>query len=321
LIKPELTQDEQSRISTLRSLGILDSDAEERFDRLTRMAARIFDVPIALVSLVDEDRQWFKSAFGLESKQTPRDISFCGHAIHRQDTFIVPDTSKDQRFFDNPLVTDNPNIRFYAGCPIQSPDGSSMGTLCIIDDKPRDLSQDDIANLQDLAAMAERELAAVQMATTDDLTQISNRRGFMMLAEKILHVCDRKNTAASLIFFDLNNFKQVNDQFGHSEGDNALIAFSELMKINFRKSDLFARLGGDEFVVLLTGTTGADAKTALAKFSRALEKLNEEAGSGYTLQYSAGIVDVAKGSGHSIHHLLNMADSLMYENKKRTKTH
>ena len=199
--KPDTPQDEASRLKALRSLDILDTPAEERFDRLTRLAKRMFDVPIALVSLVDVDRQWFKSCVGLDVRETPRDISFCGHAILGNEPFIINDTAKDPRFADNPLVLDAPSISFYAGCTLRHHDGSKMGTLCIIDDTPRILSEEDIEALQDLAAMAERELAAVQLATLDELTRISNRRGFVTLAQKSMDLCIRQGIPASLVFF------------------------------------------------------------------------------------------------------------------------
>ena len=134
---PSAPQDEQIRLDTLHSFNILDTEHEERFDRLTRMAKRLFGVPIALVSLVDESRQWFKSCFGLSISETSRDISFCGHTILGNDMFIIPDTSLDERFADNPLVLNEPYIRFYAGYPLIAPNGSKLGTLCIIDTKPR----------------------------------------------------------------------------------------------------------------------------------------------------------------------------------------
>ncbi len=251
---PELPADEGSRLKALRSLNILDTSAEERFDRLARLAKRMFNVPIALVSLVDENRQWFKSCIGLNVAETPRDISFCGHAILGNEIFIIPDASLDERFADNPLVLNEPNIRFYAGCPLRYLDGSKLGTLCIIDREPRILSDEDLIALKDLAELAERELVAVQMATLDDLTRISNRRGFITLAQNSLRVCIRQKIPASLVFLDLNDFKLINDKFGHAEGDKVLIAFAAHMKKIFRDSDVFARLGGDEFAVLLTGT-------------------------------------------------------------------
>jgi GAF domain-containing protein len=214
------------------------------------MAQRIFAVPIALVSLVDEKRQWFKSCIGITEKETPRDISFCGHAILDDEVFIIPDTAKDERFADNPLVINEPHIRFYAGCPLRFTDGSRLGALCIMDTKPRSLSNDDIETLKDLASTAERELAAIELATIDELTKIPNRRGFMMLSEHSLNVCTRQNIPATLIFMDLDKFKQINDMFGHAEGDNVLKIFAKQISNECRESDLFARLGGDEFVIL-----------------------------------------------------------------------
>lgn len=160
---PDRPQDESCRLETLRSLDILDTSPEERFDRLTRMAKRMFRVPIALVSLVDENRQWFKSCVGLDVAETPRDVSFCGHAILGDGIFIIPNAKEDERFADNPLVTGEPHVLFYAGCPIRAWNGQALGTLCIIDHRPRNLSPDEIEAFKDLASMAERELAAVQM--------------------------------------------------------------------------------------------------------------------------------------------------------------
>ena len=143
--KPDAPSDETQRLRALRSLQILDTLEEERFDRITRLARRMFDVPIALVSLVDEDRQWFKSRQGLDACESGRDVSFCGHAILHERALVVPDSLEDARFMDNPLVAGPPHIRFYAGHPVHAPDGSRVGTLCIIDHVPRDLSAEDTA--------------------------------------------------------------------------------------------------------------------------------------------------------------------------------
>ncbi len=150
-------------MATLRSLNILDTPAEDRFDRITRLAQRLFDVPIALVSLVDENRQWFKSCQGLDLAQTPRSSSFCAHAILGDDILVIPDATLDPRFADNPLVTAEPYIRFYAGCPLVASDGSKVGTLCIIDRLPRTLRADQYIVLRDLAAWAANEINTVEL--------------------------------------------------------------------------------------------------------------------------------------------------------------
>ncbi len=312
---PTMPADETTRIDTLRALNILDTSPDERFDRLTRLAKRLFGVPIALVSLVDADRQWFKSCVGLAATETSREVSFCGHAILEDDIFLVPDALMDPRFSDNPLVVDDPNIRFYAGCPLRVANGSKLGTLCIIDRDPRDFDDHDRELLRDLARMAEQELMAVQLATMDELTLISNRRGFASLAAHSLAVCRRAGQSASMVFFDLDGFKQINDQFGHAEGDRALSTFSRLLTETFRDSDVIGRLGGDEFAVLIGDADQSATELALDRFDRRVADHNLESRRGYELTYSVGSV-TAPGGSSTVDELLADADAEMFRNKQ-----
>jgi diguanylate cyclase (GGDEF)-like protein len=282
------------------------------------MAKRMFGVPISLVSLVDSNRQWFKSKQGLDAEETPRDISFCGHAILGDEAFIIPDALEDQRFVDNPLVTSNPNIRFYAGCPLKVSNGSKLGTLCLIDSKPRKLDEEDILLLKDLASMAEQEIAAVQMATLDELTLISNRRGFVTLAEHSLGLCKRKQLPATVLMFDLDKFKPINDTFGHAEGDRVLLTFANTMRTIFRESDVFARIGGDEFVALLTDTNAEQVQFTLTRFAKEIMRINQEQQRGYNIEYSVGTVSYSPSEIPKIEEMLSKADDLMYEQKKTT---
>lgn len=176
MFEPPIPENEAERLASLCALDILDTPAEERFDRITRIARRLFDVPIALISLVDADRQWFKSSQGLPVSETPRNISFCGHAILGPDTFYVPDALHDPRFVDNPLVTGDPNIRFYAGAPLEVSAELRIGTLCIIDSRPRKLSAQDLDDLRQLADWAQDEVGMMRLGHASAIIQEQEAR-------------------------------------------------------------------------------------------------------------------------------------------------
>ena len=318
---PNTPENEQARLQNLKSLNILDTPAEERFDHLTRIASKVFDVPIALVSLVDDDRQWFKSAVGLSAKETSREISFCGHSILGQDIFIVNNTKLDQRFSDNPLVINEPNIAFYAGCPLTSSDGYQLGTLCIIDRIPRVLAEDEKMLLADLAAMVEREIELTQLALIDELTHIPNRRGFMTFAEKNLELCKRNKLPASIVCIDINGFKQINDSYGHAEGDRALFIIARSLEFISRKSDIIARMGGDEFVMMLPNTPEEAATEALKRLKDKIAKLSNEDKIPYEIQVSIGISEYNPILHASVYDIVRDADKNMYKHKLSTKTH
>src|SRR5436189_642995 len=151
IMRAPVPKNEKKRLKVLWEYGVLDTVPEEMFDDLTELAARICEAPIALISLVDEDRQWFKSKVGVTINETSRDISFCAHAIKQTELFIIPDATQDLRFANNPLVTSDPKIRFYAGAPLITPDGYALGTLCVIDKVPRELRSEQQQALRVLA--------------------------------------------------------------------------------------------------------------------------------------------------------------------------
>lgn len=159
-LRADVHNDEQERLAAVRSLNLLDTEPEERFDRYTRIAAALFDVPVALVTLVDKDRQWFKSCVGTQECETSREVSFCAHALKCHEVMVVPDALADRRFADNPIVTGGPRIRFYAGAPLFLPGGHCVGTLCIIDHRPRNLTEAERKLLEDLGHLVEKELVA-----------------------------------------------------------------------------------------------------------------------------------------------------------------
>jgi CheY-like chemotaxis protein len=168
--QPAIPDDEERRLKALRELRVLDTTPEARFDRLTRLAALAFDVPIALVSLVDHDRQWFKSAHGVDARETSRESSFCAHAIVNRTPMVIPDALQDERFADNPLVTGSPRVRFYAGHPLVLADGSCVGMLCLMDVRPRTISQKDLDLLADIAHLVRRELMLLPETARDAMS-------------------------------------------------------------------------------------------------------------------------------------------------------
>ncbi|MFT6284702.1 MAG: diguanylate cyclase (GGDEF)-like protein [Arenicella sp.] len=316
MIKPQIPDNEAERLHVLRTLEILDSSHEERFDRVTRIAKRMFGVSISLVSLIDKDRQWFKSKQGTELTETPRDISLCGHAINQDGLFIVPNLSEDKRFFDNPLVTTVPNLRFYAGYPLKIRNGLNIGTLCIMDQTPRTMDEDDQQLFNDLGAMIEQEIKSIQLATIDNLTLISNRLGFLNLVDHSLKICRRNQVSMCFLLFDLDKFKSINDEYGHHEGDFVLTKFAQIMIKIFRVSDVIGRLGGDEFVVMLTGSNERSANEVLVRFATAVEDANATMNKPYKIEYSVGLEYFQHDTKKTSEEMIQVADAAMYKHKK-----
>ncbi|MEI6987393.1 MAG: PAS domain S-box protein, partial [Rhodospirillaceae bacterium] len=246
MMPPPFPTNEAERLAALDGLSILDTKAEERFDRVTRIAKAYFGVPIALVSLVDTDRQWFKSRQGLEASETPRNISFCGHAILNENIFVVDDAKESPIFCDNPLVVNFPNICFYAGAPLHSPDGYRVGTLCIISQQRRTVTADDLKVLRDLADCVESELALVYIrkiereeATTNYKGQIEAINRSQMIIEFTLD--------GSIIKANANYLKA----FGYAEGDlagkNHSVFVSEDYKASAEYREFWAGLRAGKF--------------------------------------------------------------------------
>ncbi len=193
MIKPTKPTNEKERIDKLKSYNILDTIPEEEYDALTFVASQICNTPISLVSLVDPDRQWFKSHHGLNATETPRDLAFCAHAINKPDeVLVIPDSRKDERFHDNPLATGAPNVIFYAGAPLNTSDGFSLGTLCVIDNKPREITEDQIKALK---ALADQVVSQLELRKRNMFLEASN--------EKMTHLNERLEAFAARLTHDL----------------------------------------------------------------------------------------------------------------------
>lgn len=313
MLKPAIPATERQRLKALHDLKILDTPPEERFDRVTRLARQVFDIPIALVSLVDEGRQWFKSRQGLDAEETPRDISFCGHAILDDKIMVVKDAAQDERFCDNPLVCGNPNIRFYAGYPLAAPDGSRVGTLCVIDSNPREISQEQLRSLRELGRMVEEELKAANNATTDPATGLSSRTGFLSIADHLLAMCKRCEEPATMLMFHLSNLAEIESEYGRDESDAAIVEFAHQLESNFRGSDIVARTCIDVFSVFLSATDLDGAEPAQFRLEERLSAHNRETSRPFELDVQSHAMLFKAGRHESAEALLNDGEVRIFE--------
>lgn len=346
MARPALPANEDERLAALQSYDILDSDPEEAFDDLVAIAAGICKVPMAVVSLIDRDRQWFKAKLGVDADETSRDVAFCAHAIHDPDhVMVVPDAREDDRFRDNPMVTGDPNVRFYAGAPLKSSEGHALGTLCVIDDQPRDLDPAQLAALEALSRQASRVLELrraakalklqleergwyeqqllhyqtelesqnadlTEQSMTDPLTGLANRRAFAASLERAIDKARQEGSALAIAVVDIDHFKSINDIHGHAEGDHVLQALGAMLKSSEAARGRIARYGGEEFVLLLPGL---DPQAAVAE----CEYLREAVAampSGLPITVSIGVASLQDGEDASV--LFARADKALYAAKQ-----
>ncbi|MBT8164731.1 MAG: sensor domain-containing diguanylate cyclase [Acidimicrobiia bacterium] len=284
-MKAPLPSSESARLAALAAYDILDTLPEAAYDDITQLAAEVCGAPIAAVSLIADDRQWFKSTVGTEVTENHRDLAFCAHAILSEEVLVVPDARDDERFSDNPLVTSE-QVRFYAGAPLVTPDGEVLGTLCVLDSEDREFTDEQARGLSALArqVMAQLELRRhiTEQAThrtrleeangrlrtasiTDDVSGFHNTRFLHEYLDERLAPEQAADTTLSLVFFDMDEFKQVVDEHGHLLGARVLREVAEVVHGELDETDRLVRYGGDEYVVILPDQ---DSAQALAKTER-----------------------------------------------------
>jgi diguanylate cyclase (GGDEF)-like protein len=233
---------------------------------------------------------------------------------------VISDAQQDERFSDNPLVTGDPHIRFYAGHPIKAPGGQPIGALCVIDSHPRSGDGVDTESLRDLAAMVEDEIASLSLAITDQLTGLSNRRGFDMLGDRLFSVAERFDMPMAVIYADVDLLKPINDNCGHEAGDRLLVEVADLLLSELRDSDVVARLGGDEFGALLTGAAAADTDRILQRLNEAIELRNQTTDEPFEISLSIGVASGAPGDeAETLDRIVERADVAMLSAKRDRK--
>jgi diguanylate cyclase (GGDEF)-like protein len=306
---------ERDRLIALDRFDVLETPREETFDRIVRLARSIFRVPMATVSLIDGHRQWHKSFDGLSGNEAPREHTFCNRTIQEQRPLVVTDAATDPRFCDNPFVTGEPGVRFYAGIPLRTQEGHSIGTLCIVDTKPRDFGPTELEILSDLARVAMEGLELRLVATTDTLTGAMSRRTFKDEGKRAVALAFRHHHDLSCIAFDLDHFKSVNDTFGHSAGDAVLAETVRACTGELRKTDRIGRLGGEEFGILLPNTGRDGALQTAEKMRRAIEALRFDfTEPAARITASFGVASLTRDTA-DFEALLNHADAALYKAK------
>jgi len=244
-------QREQQRLDTLAGLGLMDTESEPRFDRFTRLARRLFNVSVALISLVDHDRLWLKAGNMSGAKEIPRDIAFCDLTIDTDSVFVISDARADPRFQNNPLVTGGPQVCFYAGVPLCMPDGVKVGTLCLIDQQPRDFSDQDKARLAQLAGVVEKELSLNTDELLDEQTGLLSRDAFYQQASAAIALCRQLQLASTILTVKFLDLALVNQRHGSSAGNHLIRSLGDLVSRSAGHAELVGRRRGTEISVLL----------------------------------------------------------------------
>lgn len=325
--------DEDRRLSSVRRLQILDTPPEERFDRLTRLARRLFRVAYSRITLLDEDRQWFKSVGGQELRELPRDQSICGYTILHDSALVIPDCKADPRVRDNPTVGGLTGASFYAGIPLHSNDGYRVGTLCVLDVRPRQFDADDVAALEDLASCAESELQLLHIsrseiemrgemdqlrrkASIDALTKTWNRGAILEILAKEQERAKHANEPLAVALMDIDHFKSVNDTYGHDVGDQILQGFTDRIRAGLRGGEAFGRFGGEEFLIVVPRCSPSQAEAYGENILKVIRSEAMKTAKGdLSVTASMGLA-IWRGSFEHSDALIKRADKALYQSKR-----
>jgi len=330
---------ESQRMRAVRRYDILDTAPEPAFDRITALAAHLLQTPIAIISIVDSDRIWFKSHYGTDLSQTGRDPGLCASAVFQTTPWVIADARGDPRTSAHPLVTGEFGLRFYAAAPLATGDGHNLGTLCIIDRLPRDIGQAELAILRDLAALVmdrlelrlatecmsdldrillQRALAdeerAEEAAKHDSLTGLGNRHKLEEAFSAEIGRLRRHGGSMCALMADIDHFKQINDLHGYDVGDEIISGFAELLRMHVRPTDIVIRLGCDEFLVLMPHTHLPEAYTAAARLGIALTGAQLDA-LPVPVTASFGVAELK--DGECPESLMHRADLALFRAKRR----
>ena len=275
------------KIANIHSEDLFYTPLEERFERITRVARRALQVPVAAITLLNDEKQWFKSAAGWGISELPRAHSICQVTVQENRLLAIGDTLEDPRTAQSPIVVSAPRFRAYAGYPLVDEHNDVAGTFCVLALQPREFTAADRQTVADLAAMSQRELLSSHLtdahsaltsklsvarreAMMDPLTRLWNRRGASVLLTSALGVADQRGTPLTLALLDLDNFKRINDDYGHQIGDEVLRKVASRLIGAVRSNDVVCRIGGDEFLVVMADTDEPAAETVAERIRSAI---------------------------------------------------
>ncbi len=323
------------QLASIHQLDPFYTPLEERFERLTRLGRTALDLPVVAITAVRENRQWYKSVVGWQISELPLDDGLCGPIIEDGQPRIVADTLTDPLFAKKAIVTGAPNFRFYAGYPLRDASGMTVGTYCGFDTKPRETDEHFAKLLSDMGQLAERELLTTDLcnaqtqliaklsearrqAMFDVLTRVWNRRGGMDLLELAVNGADQDKEGFSICLMDIDNFKKINDQYGHPVGDQVLRKIAASIVASVRPHDIVCRYGGEEFLTILRGA-GEEHCTEIAERIRInIQALPIRTREGTVpMTVSIGVAVRSSNDDITAEQLIEHADQALYQSKQR----
>jgi len=300
---------EVARLAKFEEFDILDTPNQESLDRVARLICQIFGVATGIVWIADARRQWCRAAHGLAGSDANLSETFCRHTMQGDAALVVPDAAADPRFAGTPAVTGAPGVRFYAGVPLRTRDGHTVGTLCAMDTKPRAFGPKDVAILEDLTRVLMRDLELSKQVAVDEVTGALSRAAFMAEGRRHTALAARAGEPVALIAFDLDQYRAINDTQGHPTGDRVLAATGRVCRAHLRGSDVLGRLGGGTFAIVLPKTDLDGGVLVAGRLRDAIAALSAEFG--FPLSASFGVASRG-GKSDQLDDMLERAEQAKY---------